>query len=58
MFLDKTRLSLDEKNFRINDLRVLYKTRSHSTHELIFGAPPWIAVATSNIHMKTSQEQK
>ena len=30
----------------------------HSTHALIFGAPRWIAFATGNIHMKTSQEQK
>ena len=36
----------------------LHKTRTHSTHALIFGAPPWIAVVTGNIHMKTSQEQK
>ena len=34
------------------------KTRTHSTHALIFGALRWIAVATGNIHMKTSQEQK
>ena len=42
----------------INNLRVLHKTRTHSTHALIFGAPRWIAVVTGNIHMKTSQEQK
>ena len=39
------------------DLGVLNKTRTHSTHALIFGAPRWIAVATGNIHMKTTQEQ-
>ena len=39
-------------------LRVLHKTRTHSTHALIFGAPRWIAVVMGNIHMKTSQEQK
>ena len=39
------------------NLRVLHKTRTHSTHALIFGAPRWIAVATGDIHMKTSQEQ-
>ena len=37
------------EKLRINDLRVLYKTRTHSTHALIFGAPRWIAVATGNI---------
>ena len=37
---------------------VLHKTQTHSTHALDFGAPRWIAVATGNIHIKTSQEQK
>ena len=46
------------KKLRINDLRVLHKTRTHSTHALILGGKIWIAVATGNIHMKTSQEQK
>ena len=41
---------LKRENLRINELR--------STHALIFGAPRWIAFATGNIHMKTSQEQK
>ena len=45
------------EKLRINNLRVLHKTRTHSTHALIFGALRWIAVATGNIHMKTSQEQ-
>ena len=30
----------------------------HKTHALIFGAPRWISVATGNIYIKTSQEQK
>ena len=45
----------------MNDLCVLHKTRTHSTHALIFGLLfwiVWIAVATGNIHMKKSQEQK
>ena len=42
----------------MNDLRVLNKMRTRNTHALIFGAPRWVAVATDNIHMKTSQEQK
>ena len=33
-------------------------TQTHYTQALIFGTPRWIAVATGNIHMKTSQEQK
>ena len=56
-------LTLDASQLRrekncINDLRVFHKTRTHSTHTLIFGTPRWIAVATGNIYMKTSQEQK
>ena len=35
-----------------------YIWRERIAHALIFGAPRWIAVATGNIHMKTSQEQK
>ena len=42
----------------MNDLRVLHRTRTQSTHGLIFGASFWIAVATGSIHMKTSEEQK
>ena len=42
----------------MNDLRVLHRTRTQSTHGLIFGASFWIAVATGSIHMKTSKEQK
>ena len=49
---------LRREKLRINDLRVLHKTRTQSTRASIFGAPRWIAVATGNIHMKTSQEQK
>ena len=36
----------------------LRKTQTHSTHALVFGTPPWIAVATGNTHVKTSQEQR
>ena len=46
------------KTRKMNDLRVLHKTRTYSTHALTIGAPRWIAVATGNIHMKTNQEQK
>ena len=34
------------------------KTRTQSTHALIFGAQRWIAVATSNIHTKTNKNGK
>ena len=42
----------------MNDLRVLHRTRTQSTHGLIFGASFWIAVATDSIHMKTSEEMR
>ena len=40
LFLDKTRFSKDEltrEKLRINDLLVLFKTRTDRTHALVFG---------------------